>query len=187
MPDRDLEAWLGQETPELVEAIASDLGRHVASLAGAGERIYGYAVLPGDYLTEPGAPSITVAFNRPSDIAPDHANSAYHRFCVDEWAHYENGGFDASNALLEEAHRQFKALHTPDPDADEIDDFEVAYIAKVHRAALAGLSRLKADGIFGEDFFLVLWIPDSFDDIMLESAKALNPEAVYEAFAAEFG
>lgn len=69
-----------------------------------------------------------------------------------------------------------------------MDEFEIAHITKLYKAILKALIKLRHDGIFGSiDNFVIIWIPDSDDEIIYQSAKALNSASVYETFIAEFG
>ena len=50
------------------------------------------------------------------------------------------------------------------------------------------LIELRHDRVFGSnDNFVIIWIPDSDDEIIYQSAKALNSVSVYETFMSEFG
>ena len=58
------------------------------------------------------------------------------------------------------------------------------------RAAFSALMEAEADGLFGPRTptrFVALWLSDSANPIMAESAKALNSEEVFEAFRTEYG
>jgi len=181
-----LKAWLESDCSELIAAIVADIQRHVSTLQSSGDSFYGYAALPGDYCTEPNSASLVVAFNRESDVAPEYSAMAYYRYSVDEWQNYVHDGFDDTNALLESHLAQFKELHTPIDDSFQLDEYEIAFVAKTNRAILDSLLQLKRIGTFGNDTFLIIWFSDSDDEIMNDSAKALNSAEVYEKYAAEF-
>lgn len=69
-----------------------------------------------------------------------------------------------------------------------IDEFEIAYIKKLHKVILIALTELRNDEIFGSnDNFVIIWIPDSDDEIIYQSAKVLNSDSIYNSFISEFG
>ncbi|MBI1247819.1 DUF4303 domain-containing protein [bacterium] len=184
MNTNDLESWLKSDDPDLIATIVADIKHHVATIRSAGQTFYGYAVLPDDYLAayEPG--SISVAFNRESDISPEHRKDAesypYYRFSVDEWEHYVHEGFHATNFQLKSMWARFKE----DASSSEL---ERAMFDKVNNDILQALLQLKVDGTFTKDDYVIIWIPDSDYDIMTKSAKALNSPEIFEQFSAEFG
>ena len=50
------------------------------------------------------------------------------------------------------------------------------------------LIELRHDRVFGSnDNFVIIWIPDSDDEIIYQSAKALNSVSVYETYMSVFG
>jgi hypothetical protein len=181
-----LKAWLENDTPELVATIVIDIQRHVTSLRSSGIIFCGYAVLPGDYCTQPNPASIAVAFNQECDVAPENTKDTYYRYSVDEWHNHVVEGFDASNSILESSLAQFQKLHTRASDNYELDECEVAFIDKTNRAILDALFELKRNGTFGDDTYLIIWYPDSDYEIVDESAKALNNAEVYKQYTATF-
>ena len=115
MNPAELKTWLDSDDTEFVSTIVTDIQRHVSSLKSDGNLFYGYAMLPGDYCTQPNPTSITVAFNRESDIAPENTNDVYYRYSVDEWQNYVYDGFDDTNSKLQSLFDRFNELHAPDP------------------------------------------------------------------------
>jgi Domain of unknown function (DUF4303) len=181
-----LKAWLESDDPELVATIVADIRRHVSKLRSSGIHFYGYAALPGDYCTQPDPATLVVAFNRDSDIAPENANKVYYRYSVDEWRNYVHEGFEASNSKLSSLLEHFRAAHSREPDTYELDEYEIAFMAKTNRAILQAMLELKNNGTFGNDTYLIIWFSDSGYEIMNESAKALNTDDVYKQYASEF-
>ena len=182
----ELKAWLESDDPELVTTIVADIQRHVSTLRSTGDTFYGYAVLPGDYCTQPNPATLVVAFNRESDIASENANDVYYRYSVDEWQNYVHEGFEASNSQLKSSLVQFRSVHSRDPDSFQLDEYEMAFVAKTNRAVLNAMLELKNNGTFDNNTYLIIWFSDTDDDIMNDSAKALNEPAVYEQYASEF-
>ena len=182
MNEIELKAWLESDEPELESAIIRDIENHVNKLqADGGESFYGYAVLPADYCTAFNPASIVIAFNRESNLEPENKDKAYYRCFIDEWHNYVHDGFESTNSALE-----LRDNHSRDEDDYVIDEFEKLYIGKINRTLLNALLKLKQNGTFDENKFLIVWYPDSVDKIMIESAKSLNNPDVYEKFASEF-
>lgn len=181
-----LQAWLQSDATELVATIVADVQRHIATLRSKGDTFYGYAVLPGDYCTQPNPASLVVAFNRETDIAPENLEQPYYRYSVDEWQNYVHDGFDDTNSQLESHLAGFKELHTRANDSYLLDEYEIAFVEKTNRAILDAMLELKRNGTFGNDTFLIIWFSDSDDEIMNVSAKTLNEAQVYEQYASEF-
>lgn len=102
----------------------------------------------------------------------------YYRYGAVEWSEWDDFGlFDSVNAIVAEL---------LEDDSIEFADKRQAIL----RQALEALCELETGGLFGPrsvDRFVVLCIADSSDEIMLESAKRLNSEAVSQAYAEEFG
>jgi Domain of unknown function (DUF4303) len=184
--NKELKDWLESNDPELVATIVDDIQRHVSMLRSSGDRFYGYALLPGDYCTEPNPATLSVAFNRDSDVAPENANDNYYRYSVDEWTNYIYDGFEASNSKLKSLLERFKSAHSRDPNSYRLDEYEMAFVAKTNRAVLNTMLELKKNGTFDNTTYLIIWFSDSDYDIMNESAKALNEPAVYEQYASVF-
>jgi hypothetical protein len=184
--DEELKAWLESDASELVATIVADIQRHVGTLQSLGDSFYGYAVLPGDYCTQPNPASLVIAFNRESDIVPENSAEPYYRYSVDEWQNYVHDVFDDTNSKLQSQLAQFRELHTRADDSYQLDEYEIAFVAKTNRAILDALLELKRNGTFGNNKYLIIWFSDSDYEIMDDSAKALNAAEVYEQFAAEF-
>lgn len=182
----ELQAWLDSDDSELVATIVADIQCHVSNLRSSGDTFYGYAVLPGDYCTQPNPATLMVAFNRESDIAPENADDAYYRYSVDEWLNYVREGFEATDSKLQLSLERFRSAHLPDPDTFQLDKYEVAFIAKTNRAILNAMLALKNIGTFDDNTYLIIWFSDSTDRIMSESAKALNEPAIYKQYASVF-
>lgn len=183
---KELKAWLKQKDVELISALAGDIEKHVTKLLSKGEPFYGYAVLPGEYATQPDAATVHVAFNRESDIDPDNVGDIYYRYSVDEWKHRETKGFKASTSRLKASLKQFRTMHQKDEESYQLDEFEVAFVEKTNRSVLDALLQLKKKGLFDAKTFLIIWFSDSADEIVNESAKKLNARTVYKEFATEF-
>jgi hypothetical protein len=143
-------------------------------------------VLPGDYCTQPNPATLVVAYNRESDIAPENAKDVYYRYSVDEWQNYVHEGFEASNSRLQSLLEQFRSAHSRDSDSFQLDDYEIAFVAKTNLAVLNAMLELKKNGTFDDDTYLIIWFSDADYEIMNESAKALNKADVYERYASEF-
>jgi len=180
----ELSQWLASDPLKLKEALIADIQQHVANIEKRNE-IYGYSVLPPDYSTMPDPTTVGIVYNRESDLEPEHKEDDCYRFCVDEWKNWETEGFDTTNSHLAEQFKQFRSMHPEDPDSFEIDDFESAYIGKINKCILDALTVVREKQVFGQDAFLVVWLTDSEDQIMTQSAKKLNPSSIYERYAAE--
>jgi len=181
-----LQSWLDSDAPELVAAIVADIERHVRELRSSGDSFYGYALLPGDYCTQPNPASLVVAFNRELDLAAGHSEEPYYRYSVDEWQNYVHDGFNDTNSALESQLQTFKQRHTRAEDSYQLDEYEIAFVAKINRAILAALVALKQNGTFDDGTYLIIWFSDSDAEIMNQSAKVLNSAQIYEQYACEF-
>lgn len=168
----------------VVAAICQDVRNHVARLESG---FYGYALLPWDMSTQLAPPTLSAVVNREQDIDPENREDDYYRFGVDEWATWEHDGFSGSARELANLYDGFTAGHEKDPDDFEFDEEEIAFQTRFYSAHLEALLRLRNEGVFEDDTFLVIWVTDSDDDIMNKSAKLLNSPATYERFAAQFG
>jgi hypothetical protein len=180
-PD-ELQLWLSSDTPDLVDAIISDIQQHVSQLHSQGISFYGYAALPGDYLVDWNPANLAVAYNMDANLSPDHKNDPYYRYCVDEWDNYVHDGFDKTNAVMSQHLTEFQSLHNPTNKGSKLDDFERAYIAKVDREVLKAMLELRRNGTFRQETFLVVWYSDSSSPVINLSAKTLNPPDVYEEY-----
>lgn len=181
-----LQKWLNRDNTELVNIIKSQIREHVSKLRTNNVKFYGYAILPG---TSYSVDNLVAAFNRETDISPENITDTYYKYSVDEWENYEHDEFRDANKLIESLNLQFQQLHVKeDPNNFVMDELEIAHIEKLHNAILTALIELRDDGIFGSNNnFVIIWIPDSDDEIIYQSAKALNSASVYETFIAEFG
>ncbi|MCA9191348.1 MAG: DUF4303 domain-containing protein [Planctomycetales bacterium] len=169
-----LQVWLDSDAPELEAAVVADIQRIVRGLQSSGDTFYGYAVLPGDYITQPNPASHVVAFNRESDLAVSHSEEPYYRYCVCEWQNYVHNGFNDSNSILESQLRTFKERHSRAEGSYQLDEHEIAYVAKINRAILVALVALKQNGSFDDGTYMIIWYSDSDAEIMNQSAKTLN-------------
>ena len=105
---------------------------------------------------------------------------------MDESQNYVHEGFAASNSELQSLLEQFRSAHSRTAESFQLDEYEVAFVAKTNRAILNAMLELKNNGTFDNSTYLIIWFSDSDCDIMNESARALNEPAVYEQFASEF-
>lgn len=160
---------------EFKRALKTAIARHFTKLSTklSRNRCNGYSLYSSDDV-----PSIGPVANRSGalKVKPGHSEYAYYRFSVDEWSEWEDWGlFDSVNALI----RQYSK-------ADN-------YLSKVAPRLLAlcsdALAESKKEGVFtaaARDLFLVVWVCDSSNSMIQESAARLNPPKAYRAFATEF-
>ena len=128
------------------------------------------------------------------------AQSNYYRWATAEWA-YEAAGsehFQAAYDLLNVPERYdgdgAEEAEEEDPDeAFEEDERFVAFKKQVIETMVEALSRLDSEGFFGsggvrEEVTLFVSISDSdaAQEVENDSARKLNPPAVYERFAARY-
>ena len=186
MSTSEIKNWLKRDDSDLVNTIMADIRQHVETLRANGDSFYGYAVLPGDYCTQPDHASIVVAFNRESDLNSENAQDIYYRYSVDEWQNYIHDGFDATNSLLRTLFGEFKQLHVGDPGSLQLDDYELAYIDKINNAILDALKTLRSNGTFEIETYIIIWFSDADYDIINDSARILNTPEIFEAFSSEF-
>ncbi|MCC5650094.1 DUF4303 domain-containing protein [Nostoc sp. XA013] len=186
MINTNLQAWLDRKDTELVNTIKSEIHEHIAKIHARGDRFYGYAILPGELYQ---IDNLVVAFNRESDIALENFTDSYYRYSVDEWSNYEHGEFPKSSAIIDLRNAQFKKMHINNNHDDyAMDDWEIAHAEKLLTTILTAMTELRHDGLIGGDkSFAIIWISDSDCDIMRQSAKVLNSDAVYKTFMKEFG
>ena len=187
MNEKLLWDWLSEPQTALTHVVTRCVREHVRGLHSRGIRFYGFALLPGEHYD---INNIVAAHNCESDIKVPgkHEDYRYYRYSVDEWEHYEPEGFEAVNQLLREANLRFASLHSKQEGDYVMDDFEIAHSNSLLEALLCGLEAAKAEGVFGtSEPFLVMWISDSGNDIMMKSVRHLNSAGVARAFKKEFG
>ena len=161
MPD-----LLSQFRSALKTATASHYKRLVTDVSD----IYGYALF-----TEDGLSSVVPVANRESALKKPKSDPMYnyYRYLAVEWSDWDHFGmFDDVNALLTKMHDESPA---------ELD--------RVLPICLDVLSELDDEGVFGQrtdDRFIVICLSDSDDEIMMESAKRLNTDTAFTAYAGEF-
>ena len=182
-----LRKWLAKPRLALVGAVTEGVCTHVAMLQSRGVEFYGYALLPGEPYD---IHSLVAASNGEADIKVTRTDSQYryHRFSVDEWAHWDRDGFALANDLLVEANGRFASMHTKDAGDYRMDEFEVAHSNALLEAVVRGLEAAKAGGAFGNiERFLTVWISDLGHLIIAESVRRLNSKAVASEFMSAFG
>ena len=182
-----LQKWLAEPRSALVAAVAEGVRAHVDALQSRGIEFYGYALLPGEPYDIHG---LVAATNTEADIkvSPGDGQYRYYRYSVDEWAHYDHAGFVAANALLVEANKQFKSMHSKADDDYMMDEYEVAHAKVLIDSIIQGIEAAKTSGVFGaSEPFLVVWVSDSSPEVMVESARRLNTTVVATEFLREFG
>lgn len=180
--------WLATDDEALTQTLAAEVRAHVKDIT-AGGGFYGYAVLslagdsyPVQYLS--------VAYNRESDLKPELGDDFYFRTSPNEWANYGVDALPMSAKLLAVRNAEFAALHSPLRESDSIifDGYQIAHVNRLHKAILNSMRLVKAEGHFDvPNGFAVVWAPDSPDDVLFCSAKALNSTEVFDEFVAEFG
>lgn len=187
MSDSPLQAWLALPDDEVTDTLAAEIRSHAAELANTGG-FYAYAVLSlaGDRNK---LQHLSAAFNRESDLSPKHANEIYYRLSPNEWANHGQDVYPKSAELITARNTEFAKMHSKaNPNDFRLDEFQIAHVRRLHRAILAAMKRVRQEGALGgESSFVVLWAPDSPDDVLYCSAKALNSPPVFEAFWSEFG
>lgn len=182
MPKHDIAESVKENFARLRSAVTGDIKRHVASLRDANVDFYGYAALPPDYYTAAEPATLVAAYNGDSDIAEQHQDEAYYRYSVDEWENYVHEGFEATNAELRALLPHFEASRKVAEDGQAV----TAFVDAVNQTILDALKSLRKDGNFDGVPYLVIWLSDSFDNIMNRSAKELNAADVYAEYASEF-
>jgi Domain of unknown function (DUF4303) len=182
-----LRKWLAEPRPALVAAVVDGVRAHVATLRSRAINFYGYALLPGEPYD---IHSLVAVTNTEADIKVPRVDERhrYYRYSVDEWAHWDHDGFAAANALLVEANKRFKSMHSKDAGEYMMDEFEVAHANTLLEVVVRGLEAAKASRAFGGvEPFIVVWISDSGHKIIAESVRRLNSETVAKEFMHEFG
>lgn len=150
----------------LKAAIASHYKRLVAEVAD----IYGYSLF-----TDDGLSGLGPVANRESALKKQTTEPKYnyYRYLAVAWSEWNDFGMFADvNALLRRMH-----------------DEAPAELGCVLPTCLDVLIELEAEGVFGarmDSRFIVICLCDSDDEIMMESAKRLNTEHAFTAYAGEF-
>jgi len=166
-----------------IEALCNDIRNHVSNIDPG---FYGYAIFPWDMHTQPEPSSSAAVVNREENIAPENREDDYYRFCPNEWSLWQHEGFEESAKELSALYQNFRATHKEDPESIAFDDEELAFHSRFYSIHLKALERLKSEGIFSEDVYLVVWVSDSSHEIMDRSAKLLNSPAIYKRFSNQF-
>lgn len=169
----DVQSLIDDARPRLETVLHEELVRHIEKLQSNGEKVDGYAILPGDCQTTIDAPpSIWVRYNRKLDLAEEDRNNPETIYCPDEWENDECDGFEETNA-------QFKVLYTRLTHDFATDDQSIYDFA--HKVILKCLARLRDEHVVDQETYLVIWISDSYDPIITESTIALNPPHIVDA------
>lgn len=138
------------------------------------EELYGYSLYTDDDLCNIGPVANTES---QIPVAATDEMYSYYRYGPHEWALWEDHG------LFADVNKMVNAIH---------DDRSIDFSARCEgmlQAAFAALTEAEADGLFGPrtpSRFVALWISDSANPIMAESAKALNSQQVFDAFSTEY-
>ena len=162
---------------QLRTSIVADIKNHLNALRQCGIEFYGYALLPPDYYTAYETAAIAVAFNQEADVETKNVGNVYYRYSVDEWQNYVHTGFNSSNDVL-----RMLLSRVRDQD-DEIDE---SLVASIYGAMLDGLVSLRKQRAFGGSPYVVIWLSDSDEPVINQSAQVLNSAEVYAEYATEF-
>jgi Domain of unknown function (DUF4303) len=187
MKDPAFIEWLLKPRTEIAAAVAECVRTHVATLRSLGIRFYGYALLPGETYD---IHSLIAVANTEAGIKVPYTNGKYryYRYCVDEWEHWEREGFEKANDLLAEANTKFNLMHSKEDGDCRMDEYEVVHSEALLEAVVQGLEIAKFEGVFGvPEPFLAVWISDSGHEILPNSVRRLNSEAISKEFLIEFG
>ncbi len=168
---------------EVMLILSEDIRSHVEKIPPG---FYGYALLPWDMTTQPAPPTVAVGFNYEKDISTKNKGDDYYRYGVDEWATWEKSGFERTNQKLATLYEEFRATHKKDPELYRLSDAELTFRSRLYSIYLKALEHLRKEGVFEDDVYLVIWIPDSGQGIMDKSAKLLNIQEIYSRFFAQF-
>ncbi len=164
----ELLASLKNELKTAVRRHLETLGRRFPE-----EEFYGCSLYTSDDVS-----SIVPVANSESAIkvAASDQTYNYYRFTPDEWRYWDDfGTFAEVNQIIERIHddAQFSFQDVKEP---------------MLRAAFQALRELEAEGVFGPRSpgrFVVLWLSDSANEIMRESAEQLNGSQAYKRFSGE--
>jgi len=189
MSTSPLDDWLTQDDQELVDTLVAELRSHIAKLDAEGG-FYAYAVLSlaGDVFK---FQYLSAGFNRESDLPKEKAHEVYYRLSPNEWANYGLDVFPRAAAIVAARNAEFASLHKLHAKREDefvLDAYEVGHISRLHRSILRAMKRVRDEGLIGGGkSFAILWAPDSPDDILFCSAKALNTTRTFADFWKEFG
>ena len=181
MSNNEADGLLQDAFGRLLTAAIADIKRHVATLRESETAFYGYAALPPDYLTEFQPCRLNATFNREADI-DESRRDPYYRYSVDEWNNYIHDEFDATNTELRALLSKFEELGEKPESSGEKANF----IASVNQTIFDALISLRNDGTFVGVSYIVIWIPDSDDEIVNRSVRELCAANVYSEYASEF-
>ena len=153
---------------ELSAAVALHYGRLVNEHSV--DQLYGYSLYTNDDVSSIGPVANTVGGIRST---PDRKDYQYHRYGPHEWSLWDDFGiFDRSNELV-------RAIH-----ADNSRTFQEKRLGML-TAAFQALSEQENKRLFGprtSDRYVVLWVVDSDEPLMPQSAAALNSAEVFHAY-----
>lgn len=139
------------------------------------EALYGYSLYTDDSVCSIGPVANTKRHIAVTETDPMYN---YYRYGPHEWALWEDHGlFDPVNDIV-------NAIH-----ADRALGFDSKRDGML-QAALMALEEAEADGLFGPRTsarFVALWLSDSADPIMVDAARALNSQDVFDAFSTAYG
>lgn len=186
MAKLSLEEWLKIDRTELLTAVKAAVRDCASGLIASHPDICGFALLPG---TEYEVNDICVAWTSTPEIKED---TAYYRYSVDEWPHYELDALASITPMLTALNETFADLHRGrKPEGDyAMDRFERAHIRAYQDTLLQAMRELRQEGVFAfpnAEPYLVIWLSDSGSEIMWRSVKELNCPETVSAFLGEFG
>jgi hypothetical protein len=167
---------MNHQFDELKRALLSATEAHYHRLHAQGnsQDLYGYSLYTDDSVM-----SIGPVANSSEKIAVgvDDPLHNYYRYGPQEWSIWDDHG------LFEEVNRIIASIH--DREGLSFD----ARRDGILQAAFEALVVLEERHVFGprtDRRFVVLWIADSADPVMTRSARELNSDAVFLAYASEY-
>ena len=153
---------------ELFVAVARHYGRLLDEHSV--DQLYGYSLYTNDDVSSIGPVANTVNGIR---SIPDQKDYQYHRYGPHEWSLWDDFGlFDRANALV-------RAIY-----ADDSRTFQEKRLGML-TAAFQALSEQEGKGLFGprtSDRYVVLWVVDSDEPLMAQSAASLNSVEVFHGY-----
>ncbi len=177
MAQSQIDDLIAQIDAGLLQNVKTDVANHVAGLNSNGVAFYGYAIQTPTWQNVEQPIAI---YNCENDIEEDNRDSTYYRYSVDEWQHYENDALPLTTAFIGPIDQMFNQLR------DDLDDDNVErYLRNVYVTFAKALGELKAEGLFKDDVFLIVWNED--EELLVKFAQQLNADDVAEPFAEEFG